>query len=330
MPDLRPLDYDDEFDPEESIFSRDVGGQLIKVVPAQQNDYDRTVSLVIDGHPVTVKLAMPMTDAQGNIVRDKEGMTTPRYTTLYDAAREAARQHAGYRNEIPILCHQEHLHPVAVCRICMVEVRGKERRENGLVPACQFRVKEGLDVHTHQSADADAVRRITSTVKVLTELLAADHLFAGCRLVERARRRGRLQRVDGPGSAVLSKGVAVSFALDRPRAGRLVAGHRRQPRLVHFVRPLRAGLHRRQAQQHHRPHGQRLHHAHRFRPERQDGPVQLRFVRRVHDFLPDRRPDVPFADRGPEAAIVAARSGLRVGRPGRPAPRAPAVPRPAV
>jgi Fe-S-cluster-containing hydrogenase component 2 len=119
---------------------------------------------------------MPMTDAQGNIIRDKEGKTTPRFTTLFDAAREAARAHPEYRNEIPILCHQEHLRPVAVCRICMVEVRGKERRENGLVPACQFRVKEGLDVHTHKSSDPDAVKRITNTVRVLTELLTADHL----------------------------------------------------------------------------------------------------------------------------------------------------------
>src|SRR5579872_6309365 len=169
MPDPHAVEFDHGFDPEESLFSRDVGGQLIKVVPAQQNDYDRSVSLVIDGHPVTVKLAMPMTDAQGNIVRDKDGKTTPRYTTLYDAAREAARQHAGYRNEIPILCHQEHLHPVAVCRVCMVEVRGKERRENGLVPACQFRVKEGLAVHTHKSPDQEAANRVKSTVKVLTE-----------------------------------------------------------------------------------------------------------------------------------------------------------------
>lgn len=167
------------YDPDEGIMARDVNGQLIRVEPAQRDDYDRKVTLTLDGRPVTVPLAMPLTDAQGNIVRDKEGKTTPRFTSIYDAAREAVRQHPGYSNEIPILCHQEHLPPVAVCRICMVEVRGKERRENGLVPACQFRVKEGLDVHTLQSTDADAVRRITATVKVLAELLAADHLPAG-------------------------------------------------------------------------------------------------------------------------------------------------------
>src|SRR5262245_51515292 len=164
-------------DPDEGLFARDVNGQLIRIEPAQRQDYDRRVSVVIDGRAVTVPLAMPLTDSQGNIVRDRDGRTTPRYTSLYDAAAEAARLHSDYRNEIPILCHQEHLNPVAVCRICMVEVRGKERRENGLVSACQFRVKEGLEVHTHQSSDADAVRRITATVKVLTELLAADHLL---------------------------------------------------------------------------------------------------------------------------------------------------------
>ncbi len=192
MPDdVRPLDYDDDFDPEESLFSRDFAGQLIRVVEAQQHDYDRTVNLTIDGRPVTVPAAVPSTDAQGNPILDKEGKTTPRYTTIYDAARECARLNPGkhpedpeksafdpdrYINEIPILCHQEHLKPVAVCRVCMVEVRGKERRENGLVPACQFRVKEGLAVHTHKSPDQEAANRVKSTVKVLTELLSADHL----------------------------------------------------------------------------------------------------------------------------------------------------------
>ncbi len=191
MPDSRPLDYNDEFLPEESPFSSDVAGQLIRVVPAQQHDYDTNVSLTIDGRLVTVKMAMPSTDAQGNIIRDRDGKTTPRYTTIYDAARECARMYPGkypdvpengafdsdrYINEIPILCHQEHLKPIAVCRVCMVEVRGKERRESALVPACQFRVKEGLAVHTHKSPDPGAAKRVKSTVKVLTELLSADHL----------------------------------------------------------------------------------------------------------------------------------------------------------
>jgi Fe-S-cluster-containing hydrogenase component 2/CRP-like cAMP-binding protein len=166
MLDILDTEYDG-YDPDEGLGARDVNGQLIRVNPAQVKDYDQQVNLYVDFHQVTVPLARPMTDAQGNIILDKEGKTTPRYTTLYDAARELAKHEKEkrqqqnqskngpptFRNEIPILCHQEHLNPVAVCRICLVVVRGKTRRDNGLVPACQFRVKEGLAVFTHLAPD---------------------------------------------------------------------------------------------------------------------------------------------------------------------------------
>ena len=74
-----------------------MNGQLIRVEPAQRNDYDRRITLKVDGRPVTVALARPATDAQGNIVRDQDGKTTPRFTSIYDAAREAESQHPGYR-----------------------------------------------------------------------------------------------------------------------------------------------------------------------------------------------------------------------------------------
>src|SRR6187401_1994465 len=82
--------YYDEFQPsydEEGLFARDLNGQLIRVVDAKKEDYFSTVTVTIDGQPITVPRAVPTTDAQGNIVYiDAAGRTKPRRTTIYDAA----------------------------------------------------------------------------------------------------------------------------------------------------------------------------------------------------------------------------------------------------
>src|SRR5260370_17507333 len=75
-------------DDDEGLFSRDINGQLVRLDTPTESDYDKDVTLQIDGLPVTVPLAEPLTDANGNIVVDLEGRTTPRYTTIYDAARK--------------------------------------------------------------------------------------------------------------------------------------------------------------------------------------------------------------------------------------------------
>ena len=72
---------------------------------------------------------------------------------------------------------------------------------------------------------------------------------------------------------------------DRPEQ----SGHRRQPRRVHPVRPLRPRLRRHPGQRRDRPLRQGLLHADRVRPERPDGRVVLRHVRRVRGGLPDGR-----------------------------------------
>ena len=85
-----------------------------------------SVTLEIDGESVTVPLAEPLKDAQGNVVLDIEGCTTPRYTTIYDAAVKLHVQEIGDETKIPIpvLCHQPHMNPVAVCRLCVVQIYG--------------------------------------------------------------------------------------------------------------------------------------------------------------------------------------------------------------
>ncbi len=164
---------------EEGLFARDVDGQLIRVRKATADDFDQPVQLTIDGYAVTVKKAVPQRDSQGNLIRDGDGNPTPRFTTILDAAQEIFVKHPGDRNPIPTLCHREHLPPVGVCRVCMVEAaetsRGGRRAE--LVPACLQRVSPGMEVHTLEStADPAAAARVRAAAGMIVELLASDHL----------------------------------------------------------------------------------------------------------------------------------------------------------
>lgn len=168
-------------DDDEGLFSRDIDGQLVRLDAPTENDYEKEVSLQIDGQSVTMPLAEPLTDADGNIVLDIEGCTTPRFTTIYDAATKLYVKEAGDQGKIPIpiLCHQPHMRPVAVCRLCVVQIygqkRGKRAAERKLLPACQHQVKEGMEVFTMNAPGPDG-DRVRQTVKVMTELLGADHL----------------------------------------------------------------------------------------------------------------------------------------------------------
>ena len=131
-----------QFLEEEGLFARDVDGQLIRVRKATADDFDQEVKLTIDGREVTVKKAVPQRDSQGNLIRDADGNTTPRFTTIFDAAQEIFVKHPGDRNPIPTLCHREHLPPVGVCRVCIVEAAetvGRRRRGIGAcLPAVRF------------------------------------------------------------------------------------------------------------------------------------------------------------------------------------------------
>ncbi len=194
---------------EEGLFARDEAGQLIRYEKKTQQDYDRAVSLTIDGVPITVRKAVPTKDAQGNVIYiDASGRTVPRATTIFDAAMQLlARQNAEAKAAgepprpapIPTLCHLEHLNPVGVCRVCAVAVgrMGRDRKDpsvkrltfqDKLVPACVHPVEDGMEVITlgfraTPSQAADVAKQCTtqrtkvaSNVRVLLELLAADHL----------------------------------------------------------------------------------------------------------------------------------------------------------
>lgn len=46
---------------------------------------------------------------------------------------------------IPTLCHKEGLSPIGSCRICLVEIKGR----NKLVPSCMTKIEEGMEVITN-------------------------------------------------------------------------------------------------------------------------------------------------------------------------------------
>ncbi len=172
-----PLIRDDD----EGLFGRDIDGQLVRLDTPTAADFNKTVTLTIDGQSVTVPMAAPLKDADGNIVQDLDGRPKPRYTTIYDAAVRLYVKQPGDEAKIPIpiLCHQEHMKPVAVCRLCVVQIygqkRGKRAAERKLLPACQHQVKDGMEVFTMNDPGPDG-ERVRGSVRVLTELLAADHL----------------------------------------------------------------------------------------------------------------------------------------------------------
>lgn len=86
------------------------------------------------------------------------GATVPRFTTILDAAQKAGVS-------IPVLCHREHMTPVAVCRFCAVDVGART-----LVAACHRPVEDGMKVATAASSP-----KVKKAIGVLTELLITDN-----------------------------------------------------------------------------------------------------------------------------------------------------------
>jgi len=167
---------------DESLFARGLDGQLIRLVPATAKDFDADVSLIIDGREMTVKKAVPIRDSQGIILRNDRGEAIPRPTTIYDAVSQLYVQSPGDQNPIPTLCHREHMHPVGVCRVCLVEIqeiRPSGRPRKAFVPSCTYHVKEGMIISTLASPDnPKAVESLNQTVGIVVELLASEHLTA--------------------------------------------------------------------------------------------------------------------------------------------------------
>ncbi len=183
---------------EESLFARDDNDVLVRREKETRDRFQDIVTIVIDGYAVEVPRAVPKSDSQGNLIRDQDGQLIPRTTTIYDAAAELVAQgiwsDEELKTRIPVLCHQRHVTPVAVCRMCSVHIssmkRGKLTAGRKLVPACQHRVETNMVVTTRagmpgynpdkkDSADTKVIDRasadVNESVKMLAEFLIADH-----------------------------------------------------------------------------------------------------------------------------------------------------------
>ena len=108
---------------------------------------------------------------------------------------EAALENGIY---IPHLCHHPDLEPVGVCRLCMVEIKGR-----GLTISCKVPVEEGMVVRT-ESNEINKARRMAAELLIVNH--HADCLSCAkntqCKLQEVANYIGieekRLQRLRRP------------------------------------------------------------------------------------------------------------------------------------
>jgi len=138
--------------PQQNVFAAIIDEHYIEEPKLAQLLQAPPAKLKIDGKEITIKRTAYATDPV-------TGKPFARPTTIYDAAKELDIN-------IPILCHREHMMPVAVCRFCVVELEGQYR----LAPACQRQVEAGMVVKTISTSE-----RVKNAVKILTELLLADH-----------------------------------------------------------------------------------------------------------------------------------------------------------
>ncbi|MFP4663915.1 MAG: [Fe-Fe] hydrogenase large subunit C-terminal domain-containing protein [Bacteroidales bacterium] len=66
--------------------------------------------------------------------------------------------------KVPTLCHLNEFTPTGSCRLCVVEISGRDE----LVPSCSQPVEEGMEVFTHSP-------RVINARKIIVELLLANH-----------------------------------------------------------------------------------------------------------------------------------------------------------
>ncbi|MCQ2507231.1 MAG: [FeFe] hydrogenase, group A [Dorea sp.] len=82
-----------------------------------------------------------------NLIINKKQISVPEGTTILEAAKLA-----GIR--IPTLCYLKEINEIGACRICCVEVEGKDQ----LVASCNTKVVEGMVVNTRSAKALDARR----------------------------------------------------------------------------------------------------------------------------------------------------------------------------
>ena len=109
---------------------------------------------MIASGPLLVPLRPPPRTVE--ITIDGATVVAPEGSTILDAIRSQGK-------ETPTICYLETLHPVNVCRVCVVEVEGSRV----LVPSCSRPVEQGMVVKT----DSERVRH---SRKMVLEFLASS------------------------------------------------------------------------------------------------------------------------------------------------------------
>lgn len=92
-----------------------------------------------------------------NIVINRKKITVPEETTILTAAKSSGI-------EIPHLCYLKGINEIAACRVCVVEVEGKEK----LVTACNNVVEEGMVIYTNSP-------KVRETRKTIVRLILSQH-----------------------------------------------------------------------------------------------------------------------------------------------------------
>jgi Fe-S-cluster-containing hydrogenase component 2/CRP-like cAMP-binding protein len=172
---------------------RDIDGHLIRAEQVTLDELERELNIKVDGQKVPeVYAATLWIDDQGLVRRDLEGRPIPRRTTLLDAINKRYTPEADEAHPVPVadnpvsvLCHQEHLTPVAVCRVCSVLLSSKGKAEARLVPACKWPVQPNHEIHTSRSREIFRIAGregemagdyVARTVRQIVDLIALDHL----------------------------------------------------------------------------------------------------------------------------------------------------------
>lgn len=92
-----------------------------------------------------------------NITINKKKISVPEGTTIMAAARSSGI-------EIPHLCYLKDINEIAACRVCVVEVEGKEK----LVTSCNNVVEEGMVIYTNSP-------KVRENRKTIVRLILSQH-----------------------------------------------------------------------------------------------------------------------------------------------------------
>ena len=92
-----------------------------------------------------------------NLIIDNKPVSVPEGTTIIEAAATAGIQ-------IPRLCYLKEINEIGACRVCVVEIEGKER----LITSCNNKVEEGMVVYTNSP-------KVRKHRKMTVEMILSQH-----------------------------------------------------------------------------------------------------------------------------------------------------------